>query len=136
MDHKFKSLLQNVATRHVIAPMKEGNAVRQQLENLRKLDVVNYFLLGNLNNIKRMLDVADAINYFNRKFAWFAITQDRGELRCACRDATVMFAKPTVDNQYQDRLGLLKTSYSLNFAPEITSVFYFDFALQSFLAAR
>lgn len=66
MDHKYKSLLQNVATRHIIAPIKSGTEVADQLQQLRKLDIVNYFILANLNNIKRVLDAADNVGYFNR----------------------------------------------------------------------
>lgn len=135
MDHKFKSLLQNIATRHVIAPIKDAN-IRDQLQNLRKLDIVNYFILGSLANIKRVLDAADSVNYFNRKFAWHAITQDKGDLKCACKNATIMFAKPLVDNQYQDRFGLIQTTYQLNAEPLVTSAFYFDLALHTFIAIK
>lgn len=136
MDHKFKSLLQNVATRHVIRPIQDEASIRDQLQNLRKLDIVNFFILGSLVNVKRVLDAADSINYFNRKFAWHSITQDKGDLKCACRNATVLFAKPLMDTKYQDRLGLIKTSYQLSSEPEISAAFYFDLALQGFLAVR
>ncbi|XP_017786976.1 PREDICTED: ionotropic receptor 25a [Nicrophorus vespilloides] len=135
MDHKFKSLLQNVATRHVIAPISPDNQ-KDQLMNLRKLDIVNFFVLGSLNNIKRVLDAADGVSFFNRKYAWHAITQDKGDIKCVCRNATVMFAKPTLDNQYQDRNGLIRTSYQLNADPEIAASFYFDLALHTFLTIK
>lgn len=136
MDHKFKSLLQNVATRHVIVPIKPPSELKDQIINLRKLDIVNFFIVAGLTNIKRVLDVADSINYFNRKFAWHAITQDKGDLKCACKNATVMFVKPMIDNQYQDRLGLIKTTYQLNAEPQIAAAFYFDLALQTFLSVK
>lgn len=135
MDHKYKSLLQNVATRHVIAPIQDGD-IKEQLQKLRKLDILNYFILGNLANIKRVLDAADAVGYFNRKFAWHAITQDKGDLKCNCKNATILYAKPLVDNQYQDRLGLIRTSYQLNAEPQIAAAFYFDLALHSFLMVK
>ncbi|RZC36456.1 glutamate receptor ionotropic, kainate 2, partial [Asbolus verrucosus] len=136
MDHKYKSLLQNVATRHVIAPIKEPEKIGDQLRQLRKLDIVNFFILGSFESIKRVLDSADTVGYFNRKFAWHAITQDKGDLKCNCRNATIMLAKPVIDAQYQDRLGLIKTSYQLNAEPEIAAAFYFDLALYSFLAVK
>ncbi|XP_071055575.1 ionotropic receptor 25a [Onthophagus taurus] len=136
MDHKYKSLLQNVPTRHIIARIQDVSTLKDQLQNLRKLDIVNYFVLARLVNIKKVLDAADAINYFNRKFAWHAITQDKGDLKCNCRNATIIFAKPTLDPKYQDRLGIIKTSYQLTSEPEITAFFYFDLALQSFLAIK
>lgn len=136
MDHKFKSLLQNVATRHVIAPIKEGDEVAEQLTQLRKLDIVNFFILGSLSNIKRVLDAADSISFFNRKFAWHAISQDKGDLKCNCKNATIVFAKPVIDTTFQDRHGLIKTSYQLNAEPEIAAAFYFDLALHTFLATK
>lgn len=67
MDHKYKSLLQNVACRHIITPIKDGTqTLADQLTQLRKLDIVNFFVLGNLNSIKRVLDAADSVGYFNR----------------------------------------------------------------------
>lgn len=136
MDHKFKSLLQNVATRHIIAPITDGDNVADQLTQFRKLDIVNFFVLGSLSNIKRVLDAADGISFFNRKFAWHAITQDKGDLKCNCKNATIIYAKPVIDTLYQDRHGLIKTSYQLNAEPEIAAAFYFDLALHTFLAAK
>lgn len=67
MDHKYKSLLQNVATRHIITPIRDGTqSVADQLLQLRKLDIVNFFILARLANIKRVLDAADSISFFNR----------------------------------------------------------------------
>lgn len=135
MDHKYKSLLQNVATRHVIAPVDDID-IKQQLSKLRQLDIVNFFVLGTLNTIKSVLDSANAIQFFGRKFAWHVITQDRGELKCNCKNATVMFVRPLVDPANQDRLGLIKTSYQLTAEPEITAAFYFDITLYTALAVK
>lgn len=134
MDHKFKSLLQNVATRHVITEIKADP--KEQIENLRKLDIVNFFVLGSLNNIKLVLDAGNELKYFNRKFAWHAITQDKGDLKCNCDNATIMFAKPILDNQYQDRNGQIRTGFQLNADPEIAAAFYFDLALHAFIAVK
>ncbi|XP_056631910.1 ionotropic receptor 25a [Diorhabda sublineata] len=136
MDHKYKSLLQNVATRHIITPIKNGNEVVDQLSQLRKLDLLNYFILGSLTNIKRVLDAADSLNYFNRKFAWHAITQDDGEIKCICKNATILFVKPLPNANYQDRLGTMRRTYQLNTEPIITSAFYFDLFLHSFIAVK
>ncbi|CAH0553819.1 unnamed protein product [Brassicogethes aeneus] len=134
MDHKYKSLLQNVATRHIITPIKDN--IQEQLQSLYKLDLVNYFILGSLANIRKVLDGADNAQFFNRKFAWHVITQDKGDVKCQCRNATIMFAKPVIDAKYQDRLGSIKTSYQLNADPEIAAAFYFDLALHSFLTIK
>ena len=75
MDHKYKSLLQNVPTRHLIAPAEDASSVKRQLTRLTELDLVNFFILGRLSTIKTVLDAANANKFFGRKYAWFAITQ-------------------------------------------------------------
>lgn len=47
-----------------------------------------------------------------------------------------MFLKPFPDPKSRDRLGLLQTTYNLKKEPEITSAFYFDLVLRTFLAVR
>lgn len=47
-----------------------------------------------------------------------------------------MFLGPVSDPKTRDRLGLMKTTYNLKKEPEITSAFYFDLALRSFLTIR
>lgn len=56
VDHKYKALLQNIPTRHVItavAPNKQ--AISEQITKLRNLDINNYFILGKLESIKLVL---------------------------------------------------------------------------------
>lgn len=57
MDHKYKSLLQNIQTRHVITAIaKDGKREREeQIEKLRNLDINNFFILGNLQSIRMVL---------------------------------------------------------------------------------
>ncbi|KAL1116158.1 hypothetical protein AAG570_005653 [Ranatra chinensis] len=136
MDHKYKSLLLNIPTRHIISPIEGDKGVKQQLTKFRDLDIFNYFILGRLSTIKIVLDSANMNKYFGRKFAWHAITQDKGRLKCACTNATVLYIKPEPEQGSKERLSILKTTYGLTFEPEITSTFYFDFALRSILAMK
>ncbi|KAI8421537.1 hypothetical protein MSG28_009573 [Choristoneura fumiferana] len=138
MDHKYKSLLQNIATRHVITPIKSFNKdeIKTQLRSLRELDIVNFFVVGSLRTIKNVLDAADENQYFGRKTAWFALSLDKGDISCGCKDATIVYMKPTPDAKSRDRLGKIKTTYSMNGEPEITSAFYFDLSLRAFLAVK
>ncbi|XP_037037565.1 ionotropic receptor 25a [Bradysia coprophila] len=135
MDHKYKALLQNIPTRHVITAIAEEADRRQQIEKLRNLDINNFFVLGSLSSIKAVLESAPK-EYFERNFAWHVITQYNGDITCKCDNATVMYLKPVSDPLSRDRLGLLKTTYNLKKEPEITSAFYFDLALRSFLTVR
>ncbi|GBP52444.1 Ionotropic receptor 25a [Eumeta japonica] len=138
MDHKYKSLLQNIPTRHVITPVKgiARDEIKNQLRSLRELDIVNFFILGSLRTIKSVLDAADDNQYFGRKTAWFAISLEKGDISCTCKDATIVYMRPTPDAKSRDRLGKIKTTYSINGEPEITSAFYFDMSLRTFLAVK
>jgi hypothetical protein len=73
MDHKYKSLLQNIPTRHMIvkADQKDG---KEQLKRLRERDIFNYFILGRISTIKNVLDSAEENGFFERQFAWHGIT--------------------------------------------------------------
>lgn len=75
MDHKYKSLLQNIPTRHIIAQIEDGRSIQKQLTRFRDLDIVNYFVLAKLGTAKVLLDNASTNKFFGRKFAWHVITQ-------------------------------------------------------------
>lgn len=83
MDHKYKALLQNIPTRHVITAIADEADRRQQIEKLRNLDINNFFVLGSLSSIKAVLESAPK-EYFERNFAWHVITQYNGDLTCKC----------------------------------------------------
>lgn len=55
MDHKYKALLQNIPTRHVIAAIADDKDRSEQIEKLRNLDINNFFVLGSLQSIKNVL---------------------------------------------------------------------------------
>jgi glutamate receptor, ionotropic, invertebrate len=56
VDHKYKALLQNIPTRHVITAIANGKpAITEQIVKLRNLDINNYFILGKLESIKNVL---------------------------------------------------------------------------------
>lgn len=74
MDHKYKSLLRNLPTRHIIVRVNE-TSIKEQLVRLRNLEIVNFFILGNITTIKNVLEMANINKYFDRKFAWHVITQ-------------------------------------------------------------
>lgn len=54
MDHKYKSLLQNIPTRHVITNINTEQRA-EQIEKLRNLDINNFFILGSLTSIRNVL---------------------------------------------------------------------------------
>ncbi|BES98926.1 glutamate receptor [Nesidiocoris tenuis] len=136
MDHKYKSLLLNVPCRHIMGRVRGIQEIRNQLTRFKELDIVNFFVLGSLATIKTVLDEANNIKFFGRKYAWHAITQDKGALKGDCTNASILYMKPEPDPGSKERLDSLRTSYNLMEEPEITSVFYFDFFLRGLLAAK
>lgn len=55
MDHKYKALLQNIPTRHVITAIAKPAERPQQIAKLRSLDINNFFILGSLQSIRDVL---------------------------------------------------------------------------------
>nr|QHN69175.1 ionotropic receptor 6 [Sirex noctilio] len=125
MDHKYKSLLQNVPTRHVIVRAKEpGTELVGQLSRLRDLDIVNFFVLGEQDTLTATLNAAQALNFTGRKYAWYALTSNDFSLQCDCRNISVLFLKPKPSINQQS-LGEL-TSRGLLTEPLLISAFYYD----------
>ncbi|PSN38557.1 Ionotropic receptor 25a [Blattella germanica] len=135
MDHKYKSLLQNIPTRHMIVKVDQQGP-RAQLERMRSRDIFNYFIVGRMTTIKKVFDVAYKKKYFMRQFAWHGITSDSGNVYCDCKNATVFYVKPRPNQEYTDRYDLLKTKFGLSGTPEITVSFYFDIAVRTLMAAK
>lgn len=75
MEYKYKSLLINMATRHIIVRVNNAESIVKQLTRFRDLDIVNFFILGGLPTVKIALDTASTKQYFGKKFAWHVITQ-------------------------------------------------------------
>lgn len=56
VDHKYKALLQNIPTRHVITAIAGTKTqITDQIVKLRNLDINNYFILGRMSAIKSVL---------------------------------------------------------------------------------
>lgn len=130
MNHKYKSLLLNVPTRHVINELQHSSElIKEQLSKLRDLDVVNFFLMGDGKSIDVILDSGESLSFTGRKYGWFVLSLD-DELwpSCPCENITVLFLKPqspTMGNQSQAE-SVAKTILS---KPFITSAFYYDLTL-------
>lgn len=96
LNHKYKSLLLNVPTRHVINEMESNpDKVKLQLSRLRDLDVVNYFLLGESSSVKMILNAGESLGFSGRKYGWFVFSlDDETWPMCDCQNMTVLFFKP------------------------------------------
>lgn len=135
MGHKYKTLLQNIATRNIITSI-DKNKLETQIQKLSKMDLVNFFILGSLDTIKDVLTIASKNSLLNRTYAWHVITPDDGNITCECSEGRVLFIKPVIEPIFDTRLKDIKEKYNLDSAPLITAAFYFDLALQSFLTIR
>ena len=125
MDHKYKSLLLNVPTRHVIVQAKDTDEkARHQLSQFRELDLVNYFVLGDEKTLTMELDAAQMLNFTGRKYSWYALTQDDFVPKCECKNLSLIFFKPQHTANSQQRISEL-SSGSLP-KPHLTSAFYYD----------
>lgn len=136
MDHKYKALLQNIPVLHVIAPIAAAHDRAQQIENLRNLDINNFLILGSLVSIREVLGKYRLLlcwpfittlmdvpmnfqltlnlciesakeEYFERNFAWHAITPYAGRFTCDCENVTLIFLQPSPDLAVRDRLRLM-----------------------------
>lgn len=130
MHHKYKSLLLNVPTRHIISNLQNSTeSVMKQLSRMRDLDVVNYFLMGDKKSIDMVLDAAISLSFTGRKYAWLILSlNDELWPSCPCENITVLFLKPespTVGNQSQAE-SVVRTILP---KPLITSAFYYDLTL-------
>ncbi|XP_017764533.1 PREDICTED: ionotropic receptor 25a-like [Eufriesea mexicana] len=121
MDHKYKSLLLNVPTRHVInEASQQVTEMTKQLLRLRDLDIVNYFILGDESTINIALEAAEGLNFTGKKYGWFLLTPEVNIWpRCKCRNMSVLFMKPEINQ----RNPTLESSLS---KPFISSAFYYD----------
>ncbi|XP_031839335.1 ionotropic receptor 25a [Nomia melanderi] len=121
MDHKYKSLLLNVPTRHVINEASRKLAdIKRQLPRLRDLDIVNYFILGDISTVNLALEAAEALNFTGRKYGWFLLTlESKVWPTCQCSNVTVFFMRP----ESGDKGKLLEASLP---KPLISSSFYYD----------
>ncbi|XP_057341195.1 ionotropic receptor 25a [Microplitis mediator] len=128
MDHKYKSLLLNIPTRHVIVQSKiDTNEILNQLQRLRDLDIVNFFVLGEEVTLKSYLDAAEMKNFTGRKYGWYAFTMnEKLDLKCDCRNMSVVFFKPMLTTSNQKNLNTL-TNQGLLPTPWLASAFYYDF---------
>lgn len=127
VDHKYKSLLLNVPTRHVIVHTKEpGTPVQRQISMLRDLDIVNFFVLGSEPTISAALQAANNLNFTGHKFGWFGVTLTEDfTARCTgCKNVSLMLFKPqAATNQQQlSELTSKGTLYSLSMYVNVSRV--------------
>jgi len=80
MYHKYKSLLQNMPTRHLLTKtLREPSKLYEQIEKLVHVDIVNFFVAGTSKQVTEVLKQATNPNakggpYFSDEFAWYSMS--------------------------------------------------------------
>ncbi|KAG8312620.1 hypothetical protein J6590_018262 [Homalodisca vitripennis] len=133
---KSDCLLRDIPARQIVINVEVTTSLRQLMVELRELDVFNYFVLGSLLTARSIIDSSDCSTYYEKKFGWYIITQDDGQLRSSCRNITLLFIKPDPGPINREKFINLQSSYSLKTPSHITSAFYFDAVVKSLLAFR
>lgn len=124
LNHKYRSLLLNVGTRHVIVDIeKNKEQAREQIIKLRELNIVHFFILGNQETICMALRIAESENYTGEFYSWYMITLDDFTPVCGCNDISLMFIKPKFLNKTQFVEFALNENQP---KPLITAAFYND----------
>lgn len=89
MYHKYKSLLQNMPTRHLLTKVERGNTnIRRQIDRLVHVDIVNFFIAARPTEISGVLIEASDPNmrdgpYFSDEYAWYSMSMVSKDA-CAC----------------------------------------------------
>lgn len=80
MYHKYKSLLQNMPTRHLLTKLEKSTpAIRRQIDRLVHVDIVNFFIAASPNEISHVLTEASDPEmkdgpYFSDEYAWYSMS--------------------------------------------------------------
>ncbi|KAF2353180.1 Receptor ligand binding region [Trinorchestia longiramus] len=136
MDHKYKSLLENLPCRHIITRAEEtDDALRNQMKRLKEALLVYYFVVGSQNTIRKVLEAANAEKMFGKKYSWYTITKEEGPIGCGCDNSTVVALQPKIESTVAKKLADLKEDFALTAEPAVDTAFYFDYALRGIRAA-
>ena len=74
MSNKYKTLFRNKAIRHMFNKI-DISKINSQIRRLEDMDLVNFFVLGKMEVVNRVLQAAAEENYFGKRYSWTAITK-------------------------------------------------------------
>jgi ionotropic glutamate receptor len=79
MYHKYKALLQNMPTRHLLTKIESSDKLTAQISRLVHVDIVNFFIAGTPDEISEVLAKSSDPNakegpYFSDEFAWYSMS--------------------------------------------------------------
>lgn len=125
MDYKYKNLLLNIPTRHIIHMVKDQPAeLRQQLRDLAKVDLNNFFVLGSTETISKVFSSGNNLKLIGAKYAWFGLTKDTDtSLTCNGCNHDKMFMMPVAS---MNKVPNLRRNYGVEGVPDVDIAFYYD----------
>ena len=137
MDAKFSSLLSNVPVKHGFG-MIEPSVVKVKIMSMADTGLFNFFVLGSMESIKEVLDVAGSLNMLqSKKFSWTVLTKENVEtVSCtSCDKVKIMHLYPMAKGNEMSVEGL-RRSYGIRDHPDVDVAFYFDAGLKALKAIR
>ena len=138
LDKKFGSMLQNIPIRHIFyrVPSKAAD-IKNQLMNLSKVDVYNYFILGSIETVEKVLKIGAKAKMDTNKYAWYAMTKDNvPEIKTS--DLSVMYMYPMQDGGYEGNLEVedIRRDLGVDVGSDVDVAFYFNVGVSAIKAIR
>ena len=138
LDKKFGSMLQNIPIRHIFyrVPSKAAD-IMKQLKGLSKVDVYNYFVLGSIETIEKVLRVGSKAKMGTNKYAWYAMSKDNvAEIKT--NDLPVIYMYPIEESGNKGNINVddIRRDLGVNIGSDVDIAFYFNVALTGIKAIR
>ncbi len=98
MDYKYRSLLLNVPTRHLLNRMKEGDDnIKEHLKLMDRIDLNNIYLLGKPEKAAQYLSTASSLGFTGKKWSWVVMAKESLDgLQCPnCQDFSMLTLSPS-----------------------------------------
>ena len=143
LDKKYGTFLQNIPIRHIFfrVPSNE-DGVKKQLMELSKMDMYNYFILGSIETIEKVLSVGTRTKMNTNKYAWYAMTKDNiPEIKCnnCIGDMQVMYMYPMKNDENKSnkrRVSNIRRNFGVDAGSDVDVAFYFDVGFSTLKAIR
>ncbi|XP_034949070.1 ionotropic receptor 25a-like isoform X2 [Chelonus insularis] len=132
MDTKYKTLLANVLKRYVIVKAQSlKDDILEQLKQLRKLDFLNFFILGKIDTIIKQINTAMDNNFAAEFHNWYSFSlnnENIGNLNSVQSNPKLplMLFQPKVTDKERDQIKVLMNNTKFK-EVHIMSAFYYDF---------
>ena len=138
LDKKFSGLLQNIPIRHIFyrVPSKPED-IKKQLMGLAKVDVYNFFVLGSVKTIEKVLMVGSKAKMNTNRYAWYAMSKD-GIPDIKFQDLTVMYMYPKQKMNNAGKLNVadIRKDLGVDKGSDVDVAFYFNVGVSAITAVR